>query len=77
VRAAADVDDLAGDEVGVLGDEELDGSGHVVRCSDAPAWDPCRLDARCSSRVRPARAALTSVMAVWMTPGPTALTVMP
>lgn len=44
MRASADVEDLAGDEIRVLGDEELDGSGHIMGRSDTSARDLCCLN---------------------------------
>ena len=77
-RSAGDVDDLAGDEAGLLGHEEGDRRGDVLGLAD-----PLRrgsADAECamkSSNGTPIRSAVAAVMSVWMKPGATAFAVTP
>lgn len=74
---AADVDRLAAHVGGVLARQEGDGAGDVLRqadtaegvCSAASSWS--------SSKLRPRRAAVRSVMRVATEPGARQLTVIP
>ncbi len=46
MRSAADIEDLTGDEVGVVSGEERYGAGNVVGSADTPSRDRLRLYAQ-------------------------------